>query len=85
MEYRQLKQFTVGEGLGFEDIVHEKQVAQLLMGTIERGKAVRYQWQPLELPWAMHTSPEHEEKLLLEHPPEKLEWYRAKLAEAQAT
>ncbi len=79
MEYRGLKQFTVGEGLGFEDIVHEKRVAQLLMGTVSRGQTVKYRWVDLELPWRFHTSPEHEEKLLREHPASKLEWYMNKM------
>lgn len=83
MEYRKINQYTVGEGLGFEDIVHEKQVAQLLLGHVELGKRVRYQWAPLELPWAFHTSPEHEEKLRLEHPASKLVWYKKKLAASQ--
>lgn len=79
LEYRGLKQWIVGEGLGFEDIVHERLVAKFLLGTAQAGKKVRYRWQALEMPWEMHTSPAHEEKLRREHPPAKLEWYRNKL------
>lgn len=85
LEYRGMKQWIVGEGLGFEDIVHEKLISKMLMGHAEAGNKVRYQWRDLNMPWAMHTSPEHEEKLLKEHPHEKLEWYRQKLATSQRT
>ncbi|MFT7527995.1 MAG: hypothetical protein ACI9LY_003155 [Arenicella sp.] len=74
-----LRQWTVGEGLGFEDILKKTQVAQLLMGTVEQGRKVAYQWAALEMPWLSHLSPTHEIKLKRDHSPAKLEWYRAKL------
>ena len=74
-----LRQWTVGEGLGFEDILSQKQVAQLLLGTVERGRKVAYQWAAIEMPWIAHRSPTHEIKLKRDHSPDKLEWYRAKL------
>lgn len=80
LDYRKLRQYTVGEGLGFEDIVHEKQVAQLLIGRAELGKKVSYSWEPLSMPWAKHTSPKQEEKLRKEHSAQKLQWYRNQLA-----
>jgi hypothetical protein len=74
-----LRQWTVGEGLGFEDILKKTQVAQLLMGTVERGRKVAYQWAALEMPWLSHLSPTHEIKLKRDHSPSKLEWYKEKL------
>ena len=76
LDYKGIHQWTIGEGLGFEDIVNQQQTAQLLIGTVEIGKKVSYQWLPIEMPWSYHTSPAHEIKLKLEHSPEKLEWYR---------
>ena len=74
-----LQQWTVGEGLGFQDIVHQKQVATLLMAKVELGKQVSYQWHAINMPWSSHTSPTHEVKLKLEQPPSKLQWYRRKI------
>lgn len=79
MEYRGLVQYIVGEGLAYEDIIHEKLVAQLLIGTVEKGQKVKYQWQAMNMPWALHTSPEHEEKLIKEQPASKLEWFKRKM------
>lgn len=79
LDFEGLQQWTVGEGLGFQDIAHQKQVATMLMGTVELGKKVVYQWHAINMPWASHTSPTHEVKLKLEQPHSKLEWYKRKL------
>lgn len=71
-----LKQWTVGEGLGFEDILQRKQIAQLLTGQIEKGKKVIYRWEKINMPWAAHRSPTHEIKLRRDHPADALNWYR---------
>lgn len=84
-EYRGLEQYTVGEGMGFEDIVHEEKVAQLIMGRVEKGKEVTYKWESMNMPWKLHTSPEHEEKLIKEHSPAKLKWYRDMLSRHTAS
>ena len=76
LDFKGLQQWTVGEGLGFEDIIHQQQTSQLLIGNVEVGKKVNYQWMPLKMPWSFHTSPAHEIKLKLEHSSEKLKWYR---------
>lgn len=76
LDYKGIHQWTIGEGLGFEDIIHQRQTAQLLIGTVETGEKVSYQWASLEMPWSYHSSPAHEIKLILEHSSEKLEWYR---------
>lgn len=76
LDFRGIHQWTAGEGLGFEDIVHQKHVASILMGRVEAGQKVQYQWQPLNMPWSAHTSHTHEVKLIKEQPKEKLDWYR---------
>jgi hypothetical protein len=82
LDFAGLHQWTAGEGLGFEDIVHQKQVAKLLMGKIELGSRVTYQWQALDMPWASHLSPTHEIKLQKEQSKSKLDWYRQKVPHA---
>lgn len=77
-----LRQWTVGEGLGFEDILNQKQVARMLLGTVERSQKVKYQWASINMPWGAHLSPTHEIKLRRYHTPDKLEWYRSKIANA---
>jgi len=76
LDYKGIHQWTIGEGLGFEDIIHQRQTSQLLIGTVEVGRKVSYQWMPIEMPWSYHTSPAHEIKLKLEHSTKKLEWYK---------
>lgn len=82
LEYRGLKQYTVGEGLGFEDIVHQRQVAEMLLGAAQFGTKVQYQRVPLNMPWSLHSSPEHAKKLRKEHTASSLHWYEQQLAEA---
>lgn len=74
-----LRQWTIGEGLGYEDILAQTQVAQLLLGTVERGRKVSYQWAPIDMPWSAHLSPTHEFKLRRDHTPDKLHWYKTKI------
>ncbi len=75
-----LKQWTVGEGLGYEDWVARKPVSQMLMGTVEPETQPLYRWVALDMPWAVHTSPEHLEKLLKEQPSDAVDWYHRTLA-----
>jgi predicted phosphodiesterase len=77
-----LRQWTVGEGLGFEDILNQKQVARMLLGTVERGRKVSYQWAAINMPWWAHLSPTHETKLKRYHTLDKLEWYRSNVINA---
>ena len=79
LDFRGIHQWTAGEGLGFEDIVHQKQVAKILMAKVERGQKVTYKWQALNMPWLAHTSHTHEVKLIKEQPREKLDWYRQEI------
>jgi len=74
-----IHQWTVGEGLGHEDIVHKRRVSKIIIGDVQRGDKVRYSWQALEMPWALHLSHTHETKLLKHQRLEQLEWYKALL------
>jgi len=69
-----LHQYTAGEGLGHEDIILQRQVAQLLMGRVQLNKPVSYRWASLNMPWALHTSPTHESKLRRVNRLKQLEW-----------
>lgn len=74
-----IHQWTVGEGLGHEDIVHKRRVSKLVVGQIERGQKARYSWHSLDMPWALHLSHTHESKLRKHQRLEQLEWYKAML------
>jgi hypothetical protein len=76
LDFQGIKQYTAGEGLGYQDIVSKKQVSQILMGRVESGQAVNYSWENIDMPWSAHTSPAHTKKLELEQPKELLDWYR---------
>lgn len=76
LEYKGIQQWTVGEGLGHEDLVHKKLVSKILVGTTNTQDKVSYQWHDLEMPWQMHQSHTHEEKLRDYNRLEQLEWYQ---------
>ena len=77
LDYRGLRQWTVGEGTGHEDLVHQTQVARLLLGSAQKGRPIEYQWQALNLPWEMHTSPTHIKKLKINRRHEQLAWFES--------
>ena len=72
-------QWTVGEGLGHEDLVHKRRISRLVVGQVERGKKINYTWHSLDMPWALHQSHTHETKLLKHQRLEQLEWYKTML------
>jgi len=74
-DYEGIHQWTAGEGLGHEDLVHQKQISQILIGNISNNKDVTYKWHDLNMPWAMHQSHTHEKKLLKSNNIEQLNWY----------
>lgn len=76
LDYRGLRQICVGEGLGYENLVHQKQVAQILMAKIEPGKAMTHRWLDLKLPWSAHQNPTHAIKLKKDGRLKQLDWYR---------
>lgn len=81
--YKNLRQLTAGEGLGYEDILAQKLVSQMLIGTATRGTAVHYEWTALNMPWSMHTSPTHAQKLIKDKQIKQLEWLQ-KLLETES-
>ena len=64
-----------GEGLGHEDLVHQKLVSKILIGTISEKQNVDYQWHNLDMPWELHQSHTHEEKLKAYDRQDQLDWY----------
>ncbi len=70
-----IKQYTVGEGLGFEDLLLQRPVSQLLMGTIEKGQAPSFTWVDLQMPWSAHKSHTHMKKLKLRNNQRLIDWY----------
>ena len=76
-----LRQWTVGEGLGYEDWVARRPVSQLLMGSIAPDTQPRFYWADLQMPWIRHTSHEHLEKLRKEQPQAAVDWFLAKKLE----
>ncbi|MBT8115173.1 MAG: metallophosphoesterase [Arenicella sp.] len=58
-----IKQWTAGEGLGYEDFRNKKQTAEILIGEAQAGEKIKFHWQPLLMPWKFHTSPTHAFKL----------------------
>jgi hypothetical protein len=74
-----IKQWTAGEGLGHEDIVLQRQVAQMLIGQVQPNAEVVFDWVDLNLPWKLHTSHTNEKKLIKAQRKKQLEWYRALL------
>jgi len=74
-----LRQWTVGEGLGFQDIVNQKLVSKLLIGKAETGKKVVYSWADINMPWLAHQSPTHVVKLKREFGKKEMDWYLSQL------
>jgi len=50
------KCYIAGEGLAHRDFMFKKQVARILIGTIEEGRRYSLQWQPLLMPSDHHCS-----------------------------
>ncbi len=69
-----IEQYSIGEGLGYEDILLQRQVAQLQIGRVERGKRPQFSWQPLNMPWSAHRSHTHIKKLKLDAD-HLIDWY----------
>lgn len=76
LDYQGLRQLTIGEGLGHENLVLQKQVAQIMMATVEPNKTLEHRWVDLNMPWADHQSPTHLFKLKRDRRHKQLEWYQ---------
>lgn len=75
LEFDGIQQFTVGEGLGHEDLVRQKQVAKIMLAKIQKGQPMHYTWQELNMPWSSHTSATHAFKLQRDGRRKQLDWY----------
>ncbi len=83
-DFKGLRQVCVGEGLGYENLVLQKQVAKIMMAKIEPGSAMTYRWLDLELPWSAHQNPTHAHKLKKDGYWKQLDWYRTLLSGGNA-
>lgn len=63
LNFEGIHQFSIGEGLGYEDLVLEKNVAKMMLARVQAGLPMSYQWVDLDMPYLMHTSPTHAWKL----------------------
>ena len=71
-----LPQYTVGEGLGHDDILLQRQVAQMLIGTVEQGLSPSFTWAELNMPWSAHKSHTHLKKLAMRGDQRLITWYK---------
>ena len=77
LDFQGLRQLTIGEGLGHEDLVLQRQVAQIMMVTIEPGRPMVHRWKDLDMPWSEHQSPTHLFKLRRDRRQPQLEWFQS--------
>ncbi|MGK0375269.1 MAG: putative phosphodiesterase [Arenicella sp.] len=80
IDFQGLRQLTIGEGLGHEDLVLQKPVAKIMMAKVEPGRKLEQRWEELNMPWSEHLSPTHLIKLKRDGRNKQLEWYQAILA-----
>ena len=70
-----LRQITVGEGLGYENLLSQKPVAKIMMATVEPHKKLAHRWVDLNMPWSEHQNPTHLIKLKGSRMDKQLEWF----------
>ena len=75
LDFDGIHQLTVGEGLGHEDLVLQKRVAQLLMAKVEPAMPLVHRWVDLNMPWSLHQSSTHTVKLRRDGRLKQLHWY----------
>lgn len=51
-----LQTYITGQGLAHADLIVNKPYAEILLGDVEPGAPVRYQWQPLNMPFEAHCN-----------------------------
>ncbi len=74
-DYQGLRQITVGEGLGYEDLVLQRPVAKMMMASVEPHKKLVHRWVDLNMPWSEHQNPTHIKKLKGDRMHKQLEWF----------
>ncbi len=75
LDYQGLRQITIGEGLGYEDLVLQKPVAKILMASVEPHKKLTHRWVDLNMPWSEHQNATHLIKLKSDRLHRQLEWF----------
>ncbi|MEO0368386.1 MAG: metallophosphoesterase [Pseudomonadota bacterium] len=75
-EIENLRQWTVGEGLGYEDLVSRSPISKFLMIDVSPNEQPVLTWTDLDMPWHYHTSHKHLQKLKKEQSAEAVEWYQ---------
>ena len=83
LEFEGIRQFTIGEGLGHENIVLQRPVAKMMMGQVEAGKEPVYDWVDLNIPWSYLHSPTHEIKLRKDGRLRQLQWFQELMTNSQ--
>lgn len=53
---RGLHTYIAGQGLAHADLIVDRPYAEILVGDVEPGQTVRYQWKPLNMPVEAHCS-----------------------------
>jgi len=77
LDFRGLRQLTIGEGLGHEDLVLQKPVSKIMMAKVEPNEKLEHRWLDLNMPWADHQSPTHLYKLKRDRRDKQLDWYQS--------
>ena len=52
-----IRLLIAGQGLGHEDLIHQRQVAKLLIGKVTKGQPVDYRTEELAMPFDVHCHP----------------------------
>ncbi len=75
LDYRGLRQITVGEGLGYENLILQRPVAKILMASVEPHRKLAHRWVDLNMPWSEHQNPTHLKKLKSDSLRRQLAWF----------
>ncbi len=76
-DFMGIRQYTVGEGLGHEDLVLQKKSAKFLIADISPEAQIELNWQALNIPWLSHLSETHLFKLKRDQRHRQLQWYQS--------
>lgn len=80
LDFDGLHQLSIGEGLGHEDLVLQKHVAQIMMAKVEPNTPLSHRWVDLNMPWSLHQSPTHIQKLKRDKRGKQIKWFQEQLA-----
>jgi len=54
-----IQQYVAGQGLGSQDLLHRKSVAEMLLFDVTEKGLSRADWRPLNMPFEMHCNTYH--------------------------